>query len=508
MKDLKTYEFGADIEVLRRACDSGFPPAELEPAFRAVVSEIVSMTRETPRSIYLCSPEAHAEARDRFAFLLAKLLREHVPTVILVDCAFLSVGLSGIVPHRDALGFLDLLLYGTSIGVITQETAHGVRVVGAGSFAVTKKCPFVMDAFAAARRYLVNQAKCVIFVGPATDDEENLHPLAGNVDLAVLVRTGERFGVRALDPLEEKIAATENAAAWSVRINTRAAPPAADGTRATPGGEPTLVAEVEDLVETIGEKPPSPTARRGTARPESPPSRPAPAEPPIRPGRRTVEATAHGRAAERRRAVSSRFIRVVAAAVAIGLVVFVVWWLYLTRSVRERGRESAGSGGGATTAVTTTPSVKDSLAAAPSTSLQTSPQTAASQEGVTTARSEADTAVPDVSIGARETPARRGETALSTYDSIHFAETLDEFADRYIIHVSSFKGIEKAREEALYLAGAGYPVFIYRVDLGSKGMWHRVYAGPYATREDAMEHKINLDGNPRIKSTRISKVPG
>jgi cell division septation protein DedD len=507
MKDLKTYEFGADIGVLRKACDSGFPPAELEPAFRAVVSGIVSMTRETPRSIYLCSPDAHAEARDRFAFLLAKLLREHVPTALLVDCAFLSVGLSGIVPHRDALGFLDLLLYGTSIGVITQETAHGVRVVGAGSFAVTKKCPFVIDAFAAARRYLVNQAKCVIFVGPATDDEENLHPLAGSVDLAVLVRTGERFGVRALDPLEEKIAATENAAAWSVRINTRAALPAADGTRATPEVDPTLVAEVEDLVETIGDRPPSPATRWRASRPEIPPSRRAPGEPPIHPAGRPAEAAEPGRAAARRRAVGSRFIRVVAAAVAIGLVVFVVWWLYLTRSVRERGRESAGSGSRATTAVITTPSVKDSLAAAPSTTPLTSAQTTP-QEPVTTSRSRTDSAAADVSTRAREAPAGRGETAASTYAGIHYAETLDEFADRYIIHVSSFKGIEKAREEAFYLSGAGYPVFIYRVDLGSKGMWHRVYVGPYATREDAMEHKINLDGNPRIKSTRISKVPG
>jgi cell division septation protein DedD len=127
---------------------------------------------------------------------------------------------------------------------------------------------------------------------------------------------------------------------------------------------------------------------------------------------------------------------------------------------------------------------------------------------VTTSRSRTDSAAADVSTPAREAPAGRGETAASTYAGIHYAETLDEFADRYIIHVSSFKGIEKAREEAFYLSGAGYPVFIYRVDLGSKGMWHRVYVGPYATREDAMEHKINLDGNPRIKSTRISKVPG
>jgi cell division protein FtsN len=49
---------------------------------------------------------------------------------------------------------------------------------------------------------------------------------------------------------------------------------------------------------------------------------------------------------------------------------------------------------------------------------------------------------------------------------------------------------------------------VYHVDLGSKGMWYRVYVGPFATRDDAMDTKIKLDENPRIKSTRVSKVPG
>jgi cell division septation protein DedD len=236
----------------------------------------------------------------------------------------------------------------------------------------------------------------------------------------------------------------------------------------------------------------------------------------------------------------SRFIRVAAAAVAVVLVVFVIWWLYLTRSVRE-GDERAGSVNAPGSSPARTTSAADSLAAAkaararveslitqnrmPSrTDRLESVKTAEPAPGGAVLQAPGGTTGVAVSEGGESPPAgaaasppagesaraapTRSERSLSTADSIYFAETLDEFADQYIIHVSSFKGMDKAREESRDLIGWGYPVFIYRVDLGSKGTWYRVYVGPYATRERATEHKIKLDENPRIKSTRISKVPG
>jgi cell division septation protein DedD len=524
MRDLKTYEIAADLGTLQRSCEAGFPPAHLESALRALVTEIVSKTREKPLAVYLCSPDAGADARDRFAFLLVKFVREHVPGALLVDCVFLSPGLSGIVPHRDTLGFLDLLLYGTSIGVITQESAHGVKVVGAGSFAVTKKSPFVMDAFASARRYLANQAKCVVFVGPATDDEDKLHPLAANVDLTVLVRSGDRFEGRALDPLEDGIASLEGVDKWSVRINTRAAVeeprpaaaetrPAVEGARPARGMEPALVAEVEELVDQsvekfvekplpVPERPVSPRAQRGA---------PA-AEPPARTGAARSETAERGPfgVGKKEGGGSSRFIRATAAVVAVAIVLFVVWWLYLTRSVRDGGERTGVASAPGPAAVGTIPPA-DSLAAA---------KAARDRVESLIARNRAPSRTDTLGSARAAEPAPNGtaETggggqaavgrSLSTAGNIHVAESLGEFADQYIVHVSSFKGIDKAREEARDLLGWGYPVFIYRVDLGSKGTWHRVYVGPYDTRESAMDHKIKLDENPRIKSTRISKVPG
>ena len=523
MKDLKTFEFGADSETLTRAYESGSIPASLEPLFRAMVSEIVSAAGAGSGSIYLCSPEADAESRNHFAFLVAKLVRAHVPTVLLVDCDFLSTGLNGIIPHRDSLGFLDLLLYGTSLGVITQESLHGVKVVGAGSFSVTKKSPFAIDAFINARRYLTAQAKCVIFVGPAMDDEGNLHPVTENVDRVVLVRMGNRFDARILDPLEEKIASSQAAESWSVRINTRTAGPAAAGPQeAAKEREPTLVAEVQDIADRwerpdAAQRPPKArvtsdrTPVGGKAGFEgSPPSGgvgPLLDEEEL-PGPRI-----------RRGSGGSRVIRGVTSFVVLVLVAFVVWWLYQTRSVRERAVSARRTPSTAQPAPTTD-SLRSDRPIKP-------PQVAAEEETpVGRAESEPVPGGEEAAGGAaggaesarsgesaesamdRVAPSESSQPILSTPDSIYVAASLGEFAGQWVVHSGSFRRIDKAKEEAEYLLGWGYSVFIYRVDLESKGVWYRVYVGPFATREDAMTRKIKLDENPRIRSTRVSKVPG
>jgi cell division septation protein DedD len=188
--------------------------------------------------------------------------------------------------------------------------------------------------------------------------------------------------------------------------------------------------------------------------------------------------------------------------VGVVLIVFVLWWLYLTKSVRDRDQGTAEMADRA--AVTDEPSspagVTDSLVEEPgrvgegTTGTVRVPETT----GTTGRDAGAPATVEETTRGPG--PAERGD--------IFVAEKLDDFANQYLVHVSSFRRVESARDEAFYLLGWGYPVFIYRVDLGGKGMWYRVYVGPSATREEAAEHKIKLDENPRILSTRIARVPG
>ena len=87
-------------------------------------------------------------------------------------------------------------------------------------------------------------------------------------------------------------------------------------------------------------------------------------------------------------------------------------------------------------------------------------------------------------------------------------DELAPYAGKYLIHVSSFRRKDHAQSDADYLAGRGYSTIVAGVDLGEKGLWYRVYVGPFASRADAQTMKIRLDENPRVLSTRITKVPG
>jgi DedD protein len=74
-------------------------------------------------------------------------------------------------------------------------------------------------------------------------------------------------------------------------------------------------------------------------------------------------------------------------------------------------------------------------------------------------------------------------------------------AGDYVIQVASSK--DKQRAEALRdrLAAKGYAAFVEQADLGEKGIWHRVFAGPYSTKDDA-EKIITA-----LKSDKFSSAP-
>jgi cell division septation protein DedD len=66
----------------------------------------------------------------------------------------------------------------------------------------------------------------------------------------------------------------------------------------------------------------------------------------------------------------------------------------------------------------------------------------------------------------------------------------------------------EARDEVAYLESREFPVFIVFLDLDAKGKWYRVYAGPFATRDEAREVKKSLDDIPRVRFTRITQISG
>jgi cell division septation protein DedD len=118
-------------------------------------------------------------------------------------------------------------------------------------------------------------------------------------------------------------------------------------------------------------------------------------------------------------------------------------------------------------------------------------------------------ATPAEDPGEQRIPVR-GESATRDVspDDVYVAADFTEFAGKYLVHISSFRGIERAKEDAAYLLRNNFAGCVIPVDLDSKGRWYRVYAGPLDTRDEALQQKIMLDELPRVQFTRITRAPG
>ena len=55
----------------------------------------------------------------------------------------------------------------------------------------------------------------------------------------------------------------------------------------------------------------------------------------------------------------------------------------------------------------------------------------------------------------------------------------------YIIQVASVQKMDGAQDLMGRLSKGGYPAFVEKTDLGSKGVWFRVYVGPFASKSSA-----------------------
>lgn len=508
MDKISTYDVGVTLEKLRGSFQQGKIPEDLYNPLQSLLQRITGLTVEKPISLYLFSHEQDAEFRNLFGYVLAKSLLEHVPGTLLVDCEFLNVGMNDVVPEKDALGFLDLLLYGSSTGVITQKTSGGVHVVGAGSFPVTKKMPFVLTAFEEAARRLVNHSRCVIYSGPMYDDDDEIHPLVGVVDVPVLVRVTDQAGAGTVDPVEEKIAAELGTEILSVRIST--------SSEAVTAAEPVVEEPVQKDAGVFAETgAPEPVGSDQTQRIQVPtprdagkPDEPRPSEPAQEPvpvgGRDDTEEFLElpYEAEEKNRA--PLLPRIAAGLIAVVIIVFVVWWFQ-----RERPEDVAEPP--VTEEVAT--AIADSGAVDAEEESGVAQQSA--QEGIVTepepsgeatqvAPPTDTTATPAVEVVSDAEPVQ--EATINPNDILVMDDLQREWEGYYLVHISSFKDPVKARNEVDYLERRDFPVFIVYIDLGSKGSWYRVYAGPLKTRDDARSMKKELDDTPRVRFTRITSA--
>ena len=76
------------------------------------------------------------------------------------------------------------------------------------------------------------------------------------------------------------------------------------------------------------------------------------------------------------------------------------------------------------------------------------------------------------------------ESSLSTVAPAG-GEDKGVISSNFVVQATSTATLRYAEEVAGELGAEGYPAKMRAVDLGSLGKWHRVYVGPYASREEA-----------------------
>lgn len=69
----------------------------------------------------------------------------------------------------------------------------------------------------------------------------------------------------------------------------------------------------------------------------------------------------------------------------------------------------------------------------------------------------------------------------------------------YVVQLASFKDSTAARKLQKKLDAKGYRLFVEAADLGNKGVWHRVFAGPFADRTTADQVAGQLQQKEKIK---------
>ena len=152
--------------------------------FDEVGSQLEKRVREgAGLSVLALTVGANRLSRDFAVLQIAHVLAKRGKRVLIVDCDFLHPGLSGLVENTEGLGFLDLLLYGSSL----QSVAHpvgvdGVSVTGPGSFPVYKTMPFAKSEFGKINEFLVKKNDVVIYCSTLYTDDDEANPLAEFVE--------------------------------------------------------------------------------------------------------------------------------------------------------------------------------------------------------------------------------------------------------------------------------------------------------------------------------------
>ncbi|MBN1163985.1 MAG: SPOR domain-containing protein [Candidatus Krumholzibacteriota bacterium] len=436
-------------------------------------------------------------SRDFSVLQVAHLLAKHGKRVLIVDCDFLNTGLSGLVEKVEDHGFLDLLLYGSSLKSVLRPTGiDGVSVTGPGSFPVSKTVPFAKKEFITVNDFLSQKCDIVIYCSTCYTDEKVINPLTRLVDGLLLccrldlMEEGQLQKI--IDDLGKEVPPLNIVCICSkkeeieIPVGERIKPPLVEPEAPVPE---TMreEKEEEEKIESVN----------------------------IEKTEEIIETAERGKS---RKGVNiPRLITIIIASMVI---IFSVWWFGNYRTfqkesesndmanvikeqqeaerknaqlkevspVTEDEAEEEGVPEQKVPAAEEGTSVKEETSAG-----ETAEKPVQAQEG--SGEESREDSGREVSPSGEERPAEPEATTVTPAPE----------GKHYSVHVASFREISRAGQESDYLEGKGFVPAVMEVDIrGEK--WFRIMVGEYATREEALQTKMKLMTLKRIGYARIVLV--
>ena len=438
-------------------------------------------------------------SRDFSVLQIAHLLARHGKRILIVDCDFLSPGLSGLVTEIESHGFLDLLLYGSSLRSVMRDTGiENVWVTGPGSFPVSRTIPFALKEFGKIRDFLSKNCDVVIYCSTLYTDDGSVNPLAGLVDgLLMCCRIDEMKE----GELEERLgelgerAPDKDLICFCDSAGGERAGAGADLVREPEGGDAEMEEEIIDL-DPGSEIPPGPDEEES-----------------LQPA--FIEKSDEIDAIRREKKGGANLVRIVTISVITVVVAFLVWWFMTERSIRRQEGEDrmtelvARQQDAREDAARTVPSdsaaegtsgedAGDEGVSAPGASPGDETVTGESEEpGTSPAEVEGDGGMDEAETPAEGGPEdRAAEDRKMTYapEGMYFG-----------VHVASFQEISRAGTEAEYFESRGREVRVSEVTVNDE-IWYRVYVGEFETKEEADDLRQELLGTGRIAYARVVKL--
>ena len=460
------YTIFLDEERIRAFMAAGDPSSASElDHFKDVGAQLEKRIKERSGAVILAlSAGDKGISRDFSVLQIAHIIAKHGRNVLIVDGDYLNSGLSGIVESVEEHGFLDLLLYGSSLKTVTRAVGiEGVSVAGSGSFPVSRTIPFAIKEFEKIMEFLRTKHDVVIYCSTLYTEDAKINPLAKFVDGILLccridtMSEGElQKNIRALG--EEKVAPVElvcfcgKRAPAAAPVSRMAVEPAA--------GEPAIA-----------------------------PPRETPAFTEELPAIPMIEKTEEFEpldAIEPGKKPRFSLLRVVMVSAAILIAAFIVWWVMLNRTVGEK--EPLGT--------TTGEVARTSGNGAPS---QVGDSARALAESLALAASDSAQAIR--SSGTTEPAAPRLEPKAADGAKTEIAAGSGTFT----IHVASFREMSRAEVEKAYLEKNGFPARIVEVEIKGE-TWLRVLVGEFATESEATKTRLDLLGLNKVGYARVVTI--